>query len=30
MILKLSELCVVAFTQFAEKSDKTVVTLCVL
>jgi len=27
MILKLSELCVVAFTKFAKESEKTIVTM---
>jgi len=30
MILKLSELCVVAFAQFAKESEKTIVTLWIL
>jgi len=30
MILKLSELCVVAFTKFAKECDKTIVTLRIL
>jgi len=30
MILKLSELCVVAFTKFAKESEKTIVTLWLL
>jgi len=30
MILKLGELCVVAFTKFAKESEKTIVTLWIL